>query len=135
MAKKVGRKPRASAERLTERVVCLFKKSELRQLKKASGGEPLGPWARARILELLTHKLQLFTSVLGEVDLILGAVHSERSFEELLREAWLSGAVNDDLDAALEVFGRKLEVARGEYDEIKKNEKTLDTLVLPSEDP
>ncbi|MGE0710001.1 MAG: DEAD/DEAH box helicase [Planctomycetota bacterium] len=82
----------------------------------------------ARILELLTHKLKLFTAVLGEIDLILGALHSEKSFEELLREAWLAGAVADDLDAALDRFGDALTRARDEYEEIKESEVTLDAL-------
>ncbi|MBL4849790.1 MAG: DEAD/DEAH box helicase [Planctomycetes bacterium] len=83
----------------------------------------------ARILELLTNKLKLFTAVLGEVDLILGSLHSEKSFEELLREAWLSGTSSSKLDASLESFGEALEQARGEYDEIKQSEVILDTLV------
>ncbi|MBX3465927.1 MAG: DEAD/DEAH box helicase [Planctomycetes bacterium] len=82
----------------------------------------------ARILELLTHKLRLFTAVLGEVDLILGALHGERGFEDLLREAWLAGAVQGDLDAALDRFGRELERARGEYDHIKEAEAVVDEL-------
>ena len=83
----------------------------------------------ARILELLTRKLRLFTAVLGEVDLILGALHSEKSFEELLREAWLSGTGGGDLDRSLESFGQALEQARGEYDQIKQSEAILDALV------
>ncbi len=83
----------------------------------------------ARILELLTNKLRLFTAVLGEVDLILGSLHSEKSFEELLREAWMSGTGTAKLDESLEAFGRALEQARGEYDEIKQSEGILDALV------
>ncbi len=85
----------------------------------------------ARILELLTTKLRLFTAVLGEVDLILGALHGERGFEDLLREAWLSGAVEGDLDAALDRFGVELERARGEYDAIKDTEAIVDELAPP----
>jgi SNF2 family DNA or RNA helicase len=82
----------------------------------------------ARILELLTHKLKLFTAVLGEIDLILGALHSEKGFEELLREAWLAGAETGNLDRALDSFGVQLEKARLEYDDIKANEDTLDAI-------
>lgn len=82
----------------------------------------------ARILELLTHKLRLFTAVLGEVDLILGALHSERSFDELLREAWLKGAVDENIDSAFDEFGKQLESAREQYDKIKEGEAILDTL-------
>ena len=82
----------------------------------------------ARILELLTHKLRLFTAVLGEVDLILGALHAEKSFEELMREVWLGGTSAESLDQALDQFGEQLEKAREEYDDIKTNEVTLDAL-------
>src|SRR5688500_2660309 len=73
----------------------------------------------ARILDLLTTKLRLFTAVLGEVDLILGALHGERGFEDLLRDAWLQGALSGDLDKALDHFGGELEKARDAYDDIK----------------
>jgi len=83
----------------------------------------------ARVLELLTHKLRLFTAVLGEVDLILGALHSERSFEDLLRDAWLKGVADGRLDEALDRFGEELEKARETYDDIKQSETLLDRLV------
>jgi len=89
----------------------------------------------ARVLELLTSKLRLFTAVLGEVDLILGSLHSERSFEDLLREAWLKGATDEGLDRALDRFGDELARARSEYDSIKEAEGYLDTLVAPRRDP
>ena len=85
----------------------------------------------ARILELLARKLQLFTAVLGEVDLILGALHSERSFEELLREVWLRGVREGDLDRQLDRFGDQLQEARREYERIKDAEAILDTLAPP----
>jgi SNF2 family DNA or RNA helicase len=85
----------------------------------------------ARILELLAFKLQLFTAVLGEVDLILGALHSERGFEDLLREVWLSGLRTGALDQELDRFGQRLEEARREYARIKEAETILDTLAPP----
>lgn len=87
----------------------------------------------ARILELLTTKLRLFTTVLGEVDLILGALHAERGFEELLREAWLQGAVTGEVEKALDRFGDELRRAREEYEGIKESEAILD-VVAPQTD-
>ena len=89
----------------------------------------------ARILQLLTHKLQLFTAVLGEVDLILGNLHGERSFEDMLREAWLKGAIDEDLSQTLDRFGEQLADARREYDKIKEAEAHLDTLTPQVVDP
>ncbi|RMG11447.1 MAG: DEAD/DEAH box helicase [Planctomycetota bacterium] len=89
----------------------------------------------ARVLELLARKLRLFTAVLGEVDLILGSLHAERSFEELLRDVWLQGTRAGDVDAALEAFGRKLEEARAAYDAIKEAEAVLDVLAPAPEEP
>jgi SNF2 family DNA or RNA helicase len=82
----------------------------------------------ARVLELLTYKLKLFTAVLGEIDLILGALHSEKRFEELLREAWLKGLSENELDAEFDKFGEALERARDEYEDVKESEQVLDTL-------
>lgn len=85
----------------------------------------------ARILDLLTTKLRLFTAVLGEVDLILGALHGERGFEDLLRDAWLQGALTGDLDRALDHFGGELEKAREAYDDIKVAEEIVDEIAPP----
>ncbi len=79
----------------------------------------------ARVLELLTHKIKLFTAVLGEVDLILGNLHSERSFEQILRQAWLEGTQSGGLDRAFDEFGHELERARTKYDDIKDSESKL----------
>jgi SNF2 family DNA or RNA helicase len=89
----------------------------------------------ARVLELLTYKLKLFTAVLGEIDLILGALHSEKSFEELLREAWLKGLSEGQLDEQFDRFGEALERARDEYDDVKESEQVLDVLVSPPPAP
>lgn len=89
----------------------------------------------ARVLELLTYKLKLFTAVLGEIDLILGALHNEKSFEELLREAWLKGLSEADLDKAFDEFGTALERARDEYDDVKESEQVLDGIVPGSLPP
>ncbi len=83
----------------------------------------------ARVLELLTYKLKLFTAVLGEIDLILGALHSEKTFEELLREAWMKGMSEKNLDEAFDSFGEALERARDEYEEVKESEQVLDGIV------
>jgi SNF2 family DNA or RNA helicase len=83
----------------------------------------------ARVLELLTYKLKLFTAVLGEIDLILGALHTEKSFEELLRDAWLKGLSEEDLDREFDKFGQALERAREEYDTVKESEQILDVIV------
>ncbi len=88
----------------------------------------------ARILDLLTSKLRLFTAVLGEVDLILGSLHSERSFDDLLREVWVRGTTSGALDRELDAFGRQLEEARAEYERIKEAEGILDALAPRSRD-
>src|SRR5204863_466679 len=57
------------------------------------------------------------------------ALHSEKSFEELLREAWLRGVHDDKLDEELDAFGQALEKARDEYDGLKQNQTALDGMV------
>ena len=54
---------------------------------------------------------------------------SGMGFEERLREVWLKGMVDDDLDNRLEDFGKELEVARQEYESIKNKEKILSDIM------
>jgi SNF2 family DNA or RNA helicase len=83
----------------------------------------------ARVLELLCHKIRMFETVIGELDLILGAMDTSKSFEELLRDIWLSSPTDRELDRQLEALGTRLEKARGEYERIKENECSLSDLM------
>ena len=83
----------------------------------------------ARVLELLCHKIKMFETVIGELDLILGSMDASKSFEELLRDIWLSSPTDAELDHRLDEFGSRLEKARSGYELIKENERDLSDLM------
>jgi len=64
--------------------------------------------------------------VIGELDLILGNLDGNKSFEDLLREAWEAASSSDDLRERLEALGDVLVQARHTYEEVRANNQLLD---------
>ena len=80
----------------------------------------------AHILDLLARKIRMFELVIGELDLILGNVEGDKSFEDLIREAWAKSANETDLRARMVALGDLLLDARRRYDDIRAGNAELD---------
>jgi SNF2 family DNA or RNA helicase len=80
----------------------------------------------AYIIELLARKIRLFELVIGELDLILGTLEGDKSFEELLREAWQAATSETDLRSRLAAMGDLLASARARYDDVRATGRALD---------
>jgi len=80
----------------------------------------------AYIIELLARKIRLFELVIGELDLILGTLEGDKSFEELLREAWQAASSESDLRARLAAMGDLLAGARDRYDAVRDVARSID---------
>ena len=85
-------------------------------------------WSRDTIeeyvLELLDRKVHMFELVVGELDMILGNVDAEKTFEDLLIEIW---AIEDAAKRRAEVerLGERLVKARGAYEDAKTYDDRL----------
>jgi SNF2 family DNA or RNA helicase len=84
----------------------------------------------ARILELLTHKIRMFELVVGELDMILGDLGRNRSFEDLVREAWEGSRTEHDLDERFRDIAALLDRARRDYEEIRRTSSALSDLIV-----
>ncbi len=80
----------------------------------------------AYIIELLARKIRLFELVIGELDLILGTIEGDKSFEDLLREAWQAAESESDLRARLAAMGDVLSNARARYDDVRATGRAFD---------
>jgi superfamily II DNA/RNA helicase len=80
----------------------------------------------AYIIELLARKIRLFELVIGELDLILGTMEGDKSFEDLLREAWEAATSESDLRARLAAMGDVLAGARARYDDVRSLNQAID---------
>jgi len=85
-------------------------------------------WARNTIeeyvLELLDKKVHMFELVVGELDMILGNLDEERTFEDLLMHIWVT---RDEAQRRTQVakLGEELVKARTAYEEAKKYDDRL----------
>lgn len=85
-------------------------------------------WAKDTIeeyvLELLDKKVHMFELVVGELDMILGNLGEEKTFESLLMEIW---TIEDATKrrAHVESLGEELLKARSHYEEAKEYDERL----------
>jgi SNF2 family DNA or RNA helicase len=85
-------------------------------------------WARDTIeeyvLELLDKKVHMFELVVGELDMVLGNLDAEKTFEDLLMEIWM---IEDAAKRRGEVekLGHRLVRARGAYEDAKAYDDRL----------
>jgi SNF2 family DNA or RNA helicase len=80
----------------------------------------------AHVIELLARKIRMFELVIGELDLILGNLEGNKSFEDLLREAWEAASDSDDLQERIEALGDVLARARRTYEQVRESNQMLD---------
>ncbi len=83
----------------------------------------------AYILELLAKKIRMFELVIGELDLILGALDEQRSFEEYLEAAWAYSHSEQELLQMLAELEELLVQARTSYDDIRDASDELSDLI------
>lgn len=86
------------------------------------------------ILDLLMRKIRMFELVIGELDLILGALESPKSFEALLRDAWLESADDHQLAQRIAELERMLDASRRVYEQIKEQSDRLSDLLTAQEE-
>jgi len=79
----------------------------------------------ADLLALLTRKIRMFELVVGELDLILGLLAEEASFEQTLARVWLEADTLDSYQAGLEALGEQVADARTRFQGIKEAEMLL----------
>ncbi|HXF60155.1 MAG TPA: SNF2-related protein [Caldilineaceae bacterium] len=80
----------------------------------------------AHVIDLLARKIRMFELVIGELDLILGHIEGNKSFEDLLRAAWEASTSPDDLRERLEGLGDILVEARRHYEQVREANALLD---------
>jgi SNF2 family DNA or RNA helicase len=80
----------------------------------------------AHVIDLLARKIRMFELVIGELDLILGNLEGNKSFEDLLREAWETATDDEDLATRIHNLGDLLSQARREYERVRQNNARLD---------
>ncbi len=83
----------------------------------------------SRILELLSYKIRMFELVIGELDMILGDVETERTFEQQLMDIFFRTADQKTMDQALHKFGDHLSQVRHHFDKVRENSEILSDIM------
>ena len=80
----------------------------------------------AHVINLLARKIRMFELVIGELDMILCNIEGNKSFEDLLREAWETSTNDDDFASRVEALGELLSRARRDYERVRESNELLD---------
>ncbi|MHB0999408.1 MAG: DEAD/DEAH box helicase [Armatimonadota bacterium] len=82
----------------------------------------------AYILDLLANKIKMFELVVGELDLILGNMETDETFEGTLRKIWIESITDDEIKSKLANFGKQITDARDRFAGIKEAEMIISKL-------
>lgn len=83
----------------------------------------------ANVLDLLASKIRMFELVIGEMDLILGQIKSDKSFEAMIIDILMKSNSSADEKQRFEAFGEELNQARADFDKLKEAEAIVTDIV------
>ncbi|MAE71873.1 MAG: hypothetical protein CME06_15580 [Gemmatimonadetes bacterium] len=83
----------------------------------------------ARILDILAHKIRMFELVIGELDLILGELGEQQSFEQIVRELFLSVHDESGMEEGFRSLADRFEQARHRIHHIREADRILDSVL------
>ncbi len=84
----------------------------------------------ADILDLLVKKIRMFELVIGEMDLILGLMEDENSFENAIRDIILTSHNRQEEKTRLEKLGDELIEARKQFEELQEVERNISDVFI-----
>lgn len=79
-----------------------------------------------RVLDVLDRRLHLFELVVGEIDMVLGALTDERDLEERILALYAQSRSEGEIDAGFDQLASELAAARGLYE----RSRTLDAALF-----
>lgn len=80
------------------------------------------------ILYLLSEKIKMFELVIGELDLILGDIEENETFEKSLQKIWLESMSDEQLKKNIDLLGDRLLDGRKKFQEAMVADSTLTNL-------
>ena len=77
------------------------------------------------ILEILDRKINMFEMVIGEIDMILGRVHGEKDFEDMVYEIWVNSESKEERDKAFGHLGARIKRSKTQYTKTRELDEKL----------
>ncbi|HEU4724815.1 MAG TPA: ATP-dependent helicase, partial [Candidatus Eisenbacteria bacterium] len=79
----------------------------------------------AYVLEIVHEKINLFRSVIGDLDMVLGPFAEAGSFEDAVFSIWAQARGDRDLEREFSKLGAALLVGRKRYDAVEELDRQL----------
>jgi hypothetical protein len=77
------------------------------------------------ILEVLDSKINMFELVIGEIGEILGSLHQEKEFDEIVFDIWAGARSDNAVAAGFAKLSEDVLAARAEYQNVKDYDEAL----------
>ncbi len=85
------------------------------------------------IVHILDVKINMFQLVVGELDMILGALDEQRDFEDLVLDVWLESQDDSQVVEGMERLGEALALAKQHYQKVQDIDRKLLTELAENE--
>lgn len=85
------------------------------------------------ILSILDAKVNMFQLVIGELDMILGALDEKREFEDILMDIWMKAKDEEELARGVDVLGDELIAAKTHYQKVRDVDDRLLSELIENE--
>jgi SNF2 family DNA or RNA helicase len=102
------------------RVYRLGQRRDVRVYNFAAAGT-----VEAYVLDLLHRKIRMFELVIGEMEMVLGAMKDDRSFDDLIFRIWASSDDPQELLVQFDALGEDVQYARRQYEAIKELDRSV----------
>ena len=87
------------------------------------------------VLDLLQKKIRMFELVIGEMEMVLGAMKTARSFDDMVFRIWATARDDKDLVARFDELGEEVLFARRQYESMKDIDQSILDAVQPAAHP
>jgi hypothetical protein len=77
------------------------------------------------ILDILDKKINMFEMVVGEMDMILGDIHDEEDFSDIVMDAWANTQDEESIKEKMNQIGDRLVENKKQYLKVKELDDSL----------
>ncbi len=87
------------------------------------------------VLDLLHKKIRMFELVIGEMEMVLGAMKTERSFDDMVFRIWATARDEKEVATRFDDLGEEVLFARRQYESMKDIDQSILDAVQPDARP
>lgn len=77
------------------------------------------------ILDILDRKINMFEMVIGEIDMIIGRIRSEKDFSDMVYDIWASSSSREEREQGFDQLAARLKRSKAQYEKTRELDEKL----------